>query len=102
MQEHPPRPVSAPRSRRTHRPFPSLAPQELPPALTQVEGDVDGVGVLDAEGHGLALPPGAFLLAVEIGEEGGVVVVPGVGGIAAVAQGAGVAGAHLQAVVLRG
>lgn len=73
-----------------------------PPALTQMKGDVDRVGVLDAESHGLALPPSALLLAVEVSEEGSVVVAPGVGGIAAVAQGAGVAGAHLQAVVLRG
>lgn len=67
-----------------------------------MKGDVDRVGVLDAESHGLALPPSALLLAVEVSEEGSVVVAPGVGGIAAVAQGAGVAGAHLQAVVLRG
>lgn len=84
------------------QPLPSTDPAGLPPALTQAQGDVDRVGVLDAEGHGLALPPGALLLAVEVGEEGGVVVVPGVAGVAAVAQGAGVLGAHVQAIILRG
>lgn len=81
---------------------PSADTPGLLPALTQAQGDVDGVGVLDAKGHGLALPPGALLLAVEVGEEGGVVVAPGVGGVAAVAQGAGVLAAHVQAVILRG
>lgn len=85
MQQHPP---------------PALRPDVS--ALTQVQGDVDGVGVLDAEGHGLALPPGALLLAVEVGEERGVVVAPGVAGVAAVAQGAGVLGSHVQAIILRG
>lgn len=77
-------------------------PRGLLPALTQAQGDVDGVGVLDAKGHGLALPPGALLLAVEVGEERGVVVAPGVAGVAAVAQGAGVLGPHVQAIILRG
>lgn len=90
------------RSQCSHHQFPSQAPPGVLPALTQVEGEVDGVGVLDAKGHGLALPPGTFLLAVEVGEEGDVVVVLGVAGIAAVAQGTGMAGAHLQAVFLRG
>lgn len=41
--------------------------------LTQVQGEVDRIGVLDAEIHGLALPPSALLVPVEVCQEGGVV-----------------------------
>lgn len=41
--------------------------------LTQVQGEVDRIWVLDAEIHGLALPPGALLVPVEVRQQGGVV-----------------------------
>lgn len=90
----------APRSLHWGTGHPTLNPTLPSPAPTQVERDVDRVGMLDAEGHGLALPPGALLLAVEVGEERGVVVQQRVGGVAALAQLAGIARAHLQAVIL--
>lgn len=40
--------------------------------LTQVQGEVDRIRVLDAEIHGLALPPSALLVPVEVCQEGDV------------------------------
>lgn len=66
--------------------------------LTQVQGEVDRVWVLDPIEHGLALPPGVFLAAVEVREEAGAVAQPRLGGVAAVA---GASHAHLHAVFFR-
>lgn len=63
--------------------------------LTQVQGEVDRVWVLDPIEHGLALPPGVLLAAVEVRQESGAVVQPRLGGVAAVA---GARHAHLRAV----
>lgn len=41
--------------------------------LTQMQGEVDRIWVLDAKIHGLALPPSALLVPVEVSQEGGVV-----------------------------
>lgn len=69
-------------------------------ALTEVQGEVDGVGVLDARQHGLALPPGGFLLVVVVGQVDGAVVVPGVASVADVARLCDPGGARLDAVLL--
>lgn len=41
--------------------------------LTQVQGEVDRIGVLDPVKHGLALPPCVLLVPVEVRQEAGVV-----------------------------
>lgn len=41
--------------------------------LTQVEGQVDRVGVLNTIEHRLALPPRGFLVRVEVCQQAGVV-----------------------------
>lgn len=69
-------------------------------ALTQVQGQVDGVRVLDAGQHGLALPPGGVGLVVVVGEVVGAVLQVR---LAAVAQVAGLGDpgdAGLDAVLL--
>lgn len=38
-----------------------------------MQGEVYRIRMLDAKIHGLALPPGALLIPVEVGQEGGVV-----------------------------
>lgn len=68
--------------------------------LTEVQGEVDGVRVLDARQHGLALPPGGVLLVVVVGQVHGAVVVPGVPGVADVAGLCDPGGAGLHAVLL--
>ena len=67
-------------------------------ALTQVEGEVDRIGVLDAIVHGRALPPCALLAPVEVRQEAGVVAQLRVWRVAAVAR---ARRARLHAVVLR-
>lgn len=42
-------------------------------ALTQVQGEVDRIGVLDTIVHGLTLPPRVLLTPVEVCQEGGIV-----------------------------
>lgn len=69
--------------------------------LTEVQGEVDGVRVLDARQHGLALPPGSVLLVVVVGQVHGAVVVPRVLGVADVAGLGDPGGAGLDAVLLR-
>lgn len=86
----------------TQRPLGHSPPEGLPAPrrLTQVQGEVDGGGVLHAGQHALALPPGGVGLAVVVGEEGGAVPQVGLGGVAEVA-GLGDAGdAGLHAVLL--
>lgn len=68
-------------------------------SLTQVQGEVDRAGVLHSVKHGLALPPGGLLVAVEVSQVGDVVVQLGVSCVALVA---GAHGAGLHAVVLGG
>lgn len=68
--------------------------------LTEVQGEVDGVRVLDARQHGLALPPSGVLLVVVVGQVHGAVVVPGVPGVADVAGLGDPGGAGLHAVLL--
>lgn len=69
--------------------------------LTEVQGQVNGVGVLDPRQHGLALPPGGVLLVVVVGQVHGAVVVPGIPGIADVAGLSDPGGSGLDAVLLR-
>lgn len=69
--------------------------------LTEVQGEVDGVGVLDARQHGLALPPGGILLVVVVGQVDRAVLVPAVLGVADVAGLGDPGGAGLDAVFLR-
>ena len=68
-------------------------------ALTQVEGEVDRIWVLDPIEHGLALPPRRLLVPVEVRQEAGVVAQLRVRRVAVVA---GARGARLHAVVLGG
>lgn len=42
-------------------------------ALTEVKGEVHGVGVLDTKVHGLTLPPRGLLIPVEVCQEVGIV-----------------------------
>lgn len=72
------------------------------PALTQVQGEVDGVGVLDPRQHGLALPPSGVLLVVVVRQVHGSVLVPRVASVADVAGLGDAGGAGLDAVLLRG
>lgn len=65
--------------------------------LTQVQGEVDGIRVLDAKIHGLALPPGALVVPVEVRQQGGVVAPLGVRRVALVA---GARRPRLHAVLL--
>jgi len=64
--------------------------------LTQVEGEVDRSGVLDAVVHGLALPPRGLLVPVEVRQEAGAVAQVRRRRVAVVA---GARGAGLHAVV---
>lgn len=52
--------------------------------LTQVQREVDGVGVLHPGQHGLALPPGGVGLVVVVGQEGCPVLQVGLPGVAQV------------------
>lgn len=47
-------------------------------ALTQVQGEVDRIGVLDPVKHGLALPPCVLLVPVEVRQKAGVVAQLGI------------------------
>lgn len=66
-------------------------------ALTQVQGEVDRIGVLDPVKHGLALPPCVLLVPVEVRQEAGVVAQLRIGGVA---EAAGARRARLHAVLL--
>lgn len=66
-----------------------------------MQGQVDGVRVLDARQHGLALPPGRVLLIVVVRQVHGAVVVLGVPGVTDVAGLGDPGGAGLHAVFLR-
>lgn len=69
--------------------------------LTEMQGEVDGVRVLDARQHGLALPPGGVQVVVVVGQVQGTVVVPGVVGVADVAGLGDAGGAGLDTILLR-
>lgn len=67
-------------------------------ALTQVQGEVDRIGILDTIVHGLALPPRGLLTPVEVCQEAGIVAQVWVWRVTMVAR---ACWARLHAVVLR-